>query len=60
MCELGATHMKTEPAPTKYKCYDAAFKHSAVGHWLFSGQSARIITGELGIHEPPQSKPWVR
>ena len=43
--------MKTDPAATKYKRYDAAFKHSAVEHWLLSGKSARIIAGELGINE---------
>jgi transposase-like protein len=51
MCELGATHMKADPTPTRYKRYDAAFKHSAVEHWMLSGQSARIIAGELGINE---------
>ena len=51
MCELRATHMKTEQATPKYKRYDAAFKHSAVEHWTLSGKSARIIAGELGINE---------
>jgi transposase len=43
--------MKTDQATTKYKRYDEAFKHSAVEHWMFSGKSARIIAGELGINE---------
>lgn len=43
--------MKTDQASTKYKRYDAAFKHSAVEHWMLSGKSARIIAGELGINE---------
>ena len=43
--------MKTEQATTKYKRYDAAFKHSAVEHWMLSGKSARIIAGELGVNE---------
>jgi transposase-like protein len=43
--------MKTDPATTKYKRYDANFKHSAVEHWMLSGKSARIIAGELGINE---------
>ena len=51
MCELGRAHMKTDQATTKYKRYDAAFKHSAVEHWMLSGKSARIIAGELGINE---------
>ena len=38
MCELGETHMNTEPS--KHKRYDEAFKRSAVEHWLLSGQSA--------------------
>lgn len=50
MCELGATHMNTE-TKTKYKRYDAAFKQSAVEHWMLSGKSARITAGELGINE---------
>jgi putative transposase len=41
--------MKTEPATTKYKRYDATFKHSAVEHWMLSGKSARVIAGELGV-----------
>ena len=32
--------MKTEQTATKYKRYDAAFKHSAVAHWMLSGNSA--------------------
>ena len=51
MCELGATHMKPDQTTTRYKRYDAAFKHSAVEHWMLSGKSARIIAGELGINE---------
>jgi putative transposase len=43
--------MKTDPATTKYKRYDTAFKHSAVEHWMLSGKSARIIATELGINE---------
>ncbi|HEX3855831.1 MAG TPA: hypothetical protein VHY30_00870 [Verrucomicrobiae bacterium] len=41
--------MKTDQASTKYRRYDAVFKHSAVEHWMFSGKSTRIIAGELGI-----------
>ena len=51
MCELGATHMKTDQTATKYKRYDTTFKHSAVEHWMLSGKSARIIAGQLGINE---------
>ena len=51
MCELGRAHMQTDQATTIYKRYDAAFKHSAVEHWILSGKSARIIAGELGINE---------
>ena len=43
--------MKTDQATNKYKRYDAAFKHSAVEHWMLSGKSARSIAGELGINE---------
>lgn len=43
--------MKTDHTTTRYKRYAAAFKHSAVEHWLLSGKSARIIAAELGINE---------
>lgn len=36
-CELGATHMKTDATTKKYQRCDAAFKHSAVEHWMLSG-----------------------
>jgi len=34
----------------KYKRYDAAFKHSAVEHWLGSGKTADQVAAELGIN----------
>ena len=40
--------MKTEQTASKYKRYNATFKHSAVEHWMLCGKSARIIAGELG------------
>ena len=43
--------MKRDQATTKYKRYDATFKHAAVEHWMLSGKSARIIAAELGINE---------
>jgi transposase len=43
--------MKPDQTVTKYKHYDAAFKHSAVEHWMLSGKSARITAAELGINE---------
>lgn len=38
-----STHMKTDQSATKYKRYDAVFKHSAVEHWMFSGKSASNV-----------------
>src|SRR5580692_5392178 len=36
--------------PRKYKRYDAAFKHSAVEHWLSGGKTADQVAAELGIN----------
>jgi transposase-like protein len=36
--------------PRKYKRSDAAFKRSAVEHWLSSGQTAEQVAAELGIN----------
>jgi transposase-like protein len=55
MCELGARYTNTE-TKTKHKCYDEAFKKSAVEHWLISGKSARQIAVGLGINVQNLSK----
>jgi len=36
--------------PRKYQRYDAAFKRSAVEHWLSSGKAAAVAAAELGIN----------
>ena len=34
----------------KHQRYDAAFKRSAVEHWMVSGKSATHVAAELGIN----------
>jgi transposase len=37
------------PTPKRYKRYDAAFKRSAVEHWLSSGKALEQVAQDLGV-----------
>jgi hypothetical protein len=40
--------MKTGPTTTKYKRYDATFKHSAVEHWML-----RVLAAAMKQNRKP-------
>ncbi len=42
--------MDKTPAKRTYRKFDETFKREAVQNWLFSGKSADLLAGELGIN----------
>jgi transposase-like protein len=42
--------MDKTPAKRTYRKFDETFKREAMQNWLFSGKSADLLAGELGIN----------